>query len=82
VENAVYVRPDHHRRGIGRLLLSDQIDRARAAGHHAILALIDSDQPASIALHEALGFERVAFLREVGYKFGRWLHVVYMQRLL
>jgi phosphinothricin acetyltransferase len=82
VENAVYVRPDHHRRGIGRLLLSDQIDRARAAGHHAILALVDSDQPASIALHEALGFERVAFLREVGYKFGRWLHVVYMQRLL
>jgi len=82
VENSVYVSPDHHRRGIGRMLLADLIDRARAAGHHSILALIDAEQQPSIALHAQLGFQNVAFLREVGYKFGRWLHVSYMQRLL
>jgi phosphinothricin acetyltransferase len=82
VENSVYVAHDHLRRGVGRLLLADLIDRARAAGHHSILALIDAEQQPSIALHAQLGFQQVAFLREVGYKFGRWLHVVYMQRLL
>ena len=82
VENSIYVSPDHLRRGIGRMLLADLIDRARAAGHHSILALIDAEQQPSIALHAATGFTQVAFLREVGYKFGRWLHVSYMQRLL
>ena len=82
VEASVYVRHDAHRRGVGRALLTDLIERARAADHHTILGGASADQPASLALQEALGFERVAHLREVGYKFGRWLDVIYTQRML
>jgi phosphinothricin acetyltransferase len=82
VENSVYVAHTHHRRGIGRLLLADLIERARAAGHHTIIAGIDAEQAPSVALHAAFGFEEVAFLKEVGYKFDRWLHVRYMQLML
>jgi len=82
VENSVYVHPEAQRRGIGRALLADLIERARAAGHHTIIAGIDAEQAASVGLHEAMGFERVALLREVGFKFGRWLHVIYMQRMV
>lgn len=82
VEASVYVRHDAHRRGIGRALLADLIDRARTAGHHTILGGASADQTASLALQEALGFVPVAHLREVGYKFDRWLDVIYMQRML
>ncbi len=82
VENSVYVRADRHRRGIGRALLADLVRRATRAGHHAIIAGITADQDASIALHRALGFEPAARLREIGFKFGRWLDVVYLERLL
>ncbi len=81
VENSVYVHPAHHRRGIGRLLLSDLIERAKSVGHHTIIAGIDAEQTGSIALHEIAGFKRVAHLKDVGYKFGRWLDVIYMQRM-
>ena len=82
VENSVYVHPEQHRKGIGRALLADLIERAGALGHHTIIAGIDAEQAPSVALHQALGFERVAFLKEVGHKFGRWLHVIYMQRMV
>jgi phosphinothricin acetyltransferase len=82
VENSVYVHPEAQRRGIGRALLADLIERASALGHHTIIAGIDAEQEASVGLHAAMGFERVALLREVGFKFGRWLHVIYMQRMV
>jgi phosphinothricin acetyltransferase len=82
VENSVYVHPEAQRRGVGRALLADLIERARAVGHHTIIAGIDAEQAPSVGLHEALGFERVALLREVGFKFERWLHVIYMQRMV
>ena len=82
VENSVYVRHDHHRRGLGSLMLADSIDRARDLGHHTIIALIDAEQAGSVALHQRHGFTQVARLREVGFKFGRWLDVVYLQRML
>jgi len=82
VENSVYVHPEAQRRGIGRALLADLMERASALGHHTIIAGIDAEQEASVGLHAAMGFERVGFLREVGFKFGRWLHVIYMQRML
>jgi L-amino acid N-acyltransferase len=82
VENSVYVAPAHHRRGIGSALLADLIGRARAVGHHTIIAAIDAEQPASIAVHEKHGFARLAEFHEVGFKFGRWLHVHYMQFML
>lgn len=82
VEDSVYVRHDRHGRGAGRALLADLIERARALGHHTIIAGIAGDQRASVALHERFGFTQVACLREVGFKFDRWLDVVYLQLLL
>lgn len=82
VEASVYVRHDLHRRGIGRALLADLIERARTAGHHTIIGGTCTEQAASLALQECLGFERVACFREVGFKFGRWLDVAYMQLML
>jgi phosphinothricin acetyltransferase len=82
VENSVYVDHAHHRRGIGAAVLLDLVARARVVGHRSIVAAIDADQPASLAVHAAHGFSEVGRLAEVGYKFGRWLDVVYMQLLL
>jgi L-amino acid N-acyltransferase len=82
VENSVYVHPEHHRRGIGSRLLQELIDRARTIGHRAIIAGIDADQAASVALHDRFQFQKVGQLKQVGFKFGRWLDVVYMELLL
>jgi phosphinothricin acetyltransferase len=82
VENGVYIRHDQHRRGIGRVILLDLIARAEAIGHHTIIAGIDAEQHGSVALHAACGFEQVALMKEVGFKFDRWLHVIFMQRML
>ena len=82
VENSVYVRHDCHRRGIGTLLTLDLIDRARASGMRTIIAGIDGEQAASLALHAKLGFEKAGHLKQAGFKFGRWLDVVYMQLML
>ncbi|MCU1277804.1 MAG: phosphinothricin acetyltransferase [bacterium] len=82
VENTVYVHPERQRRGIGRALLADLIERARALGHRTIIAAISADQDASVALHRAAGFVEVARLAQVGFKFGRWLDCVYLQKML
>lgn len=82
VEASVYIRQDFQRRGIGRALMLELIERARSAGHHTILGGACTEQSASLALMESLGFERVACFREVGNKFGRWLDVAYMQLFL
>jgi L-amino acid N-acyltransferase len=82
VEDAVYVGPDCHRRGIGRALLGDLVARARTLGHHTMLAGVSAEQEASLALHLAEGFREVARMREVGFKFGKWLDVVFLQLLL
>lgn len=78
-ELSVYIRPDWHRRGVGRALVLDLLERGRAAGLHAVIGGACTEHPASIALQESLGFTHVAHFREVGYKFGRWLDVVYLQ---
>lgn len=82
VENSVFVAPGGHRRGTGRALMAALLDRARAAGKHAMVAGIEAENEASIRLHAALGFVEVARLPQVGCKFGRWLDLVYMQKLL
>jgi len=82
VENSVYVHHEFHRRGIGAALLRDLIDRARPIGHHTIIAGIDGEQTASVAVHERFGFVKVAHLKQVGFKFNRWLDVIYMQLML
>jgi len=82
VEDSVYVSHDRQRRGVGRLILVELLRLAVAHGHHTVLGGISADQEASIALHASLGFEKVSHLREVGFKFDRWLDVIWMQRML
>jgi L-amino acid N-acyltransferase YncA len=82
VELSVYLRPESCGQGLGRELLADLVARAEALGHHAILGGVSADQAASLRLHESMGFTRVAHFRETGFKFGRWLDVVYFERLL
>lgn len=82
VEDSVYLRHDRLGRGMGRALLADLCERSRSIGHHTIIAGVSADQEASVVLHEKLGFVRVAHLREVGYKFDRWLDVIYLQRMI
>lgn len=82
VENSVYVHHQHQHCGIGTLLLQELIARARALGHRAIIAAIDGEQAASVAIHARFGFEKTGRLPQVGFKFGRWLDVIYMELLL
>jgi phosphinothricin acetyltransferase len=78
-EDSIYIRPDWCRRGLGALLLADLVARATELGYHSIVAGVSSDQPGSLALHKRFGFSEVARFREVGYKFDRWLDVIYLQ---
>lgn len=83
VENSVYVRHDTMARGIGRALLAELIARCERLEIHQIIAVIgDSANHASIGLHAALGFKQVGLLPEVGFKFGRWVDSVLMQRAM
>lgn len=79
VENSVYVHHQQQRRGIGSLLMQELIIRSRSLGHRVIIAGIDGEQTASVALHTKFGFEKVGHLKQVGFKFGRWLDVIYME---
>jgi phosphinothricin acetyltransferase len=80
VEDTIYLAPGRSGRGTGRALLTEVLDRAAAAGARQSIAVIaDGGDPASQALHRALGFVEVGRLRQVGFKHGRWLDVVLMQ---
>ncbi|MBM3876437.1 MAG: N-acetyltransferase family protein [Verrucomicrobia bacterium] len=81
-ENSVYVAADKRGLGIGRMLLPPLIGAANARGFRAIIAGIDADNDVSVRLHAKFGFVEVARLRQVGFKFGRWLDVIYMELLL
>lgn len=82
VENSVYVRRDCQGKGVGRLLLTELLEAGRRHGFHAVIGRIVGGHEASIALHAACGFELVGVEREVGRKFGKWLDVAVMQRML
>lgn len=82
VEDSVYVRRDQQGRGVGRLLLAELVDVARAHGFHAVFARIVGGHESSVRLHQSVGFDVVGTEREVGRKFGRWLDVVVMELLL
>ena len=81
-ENSIYVAASSRGQGIGKLLLKPLIEAARQRALHAIIAAIDGSNAASIRLHEAFGFKKVGHLQEVGFKFDRWLDVIYMELLL
>jgi phosphinothricin acetyltransferase len=83
VENTVYVAPGFERRGLGRLLLGALIERCAALGYRRMVAVIgDSANRPSIRLHEELGFVRAGLIPSVGFKFGRWVDSVLLQRPL
>lgn len=83
VEDSIYLAPDAFGQGLGRLLLSELLARCQAWGARQMVAVIgDSANAASIGVHRALGFEQAGLLRSCGWKFGRWLDVVMMQRTL
>ncbi|MCP3905486.1 MAG: N-acetyltransferase [Planctomycetes bacterium] len=81
-EITVYVCSSHHRRGVGRALYDRLLATLRAQGYRSALGGISLPNPASIALHEAVGMERVAVLRRIGWKFDRWHDVGYWQAQL
>ena len=81
-EDSVYVAPGHHGRGVGSTLLADLLVRGKAGGLHCVIARVDSEQIASLRLHEKYGFAEAGRLREAGFKFGRWLDAVFLQKLL
>ena len=81
-ENSVYVAADMRGRGVGKLLLAPLIEGAKSRGLHAIIAVIDADNEPSLRLHAAFGFEKVGHFKQTGFKFGRWLDVVYMEKLV
>ena len=81
-EDSVYVASDRRGKGVGTLLLTPLIESARAKGLHAIIAAVDADNEPSLRLHSRFGFEKVARLPQIGFKFERWLDVVYLELLL
>lgn len=82
VEDSVYVHRAHHGTGVGTALLTELVERATAHGFHALFARIVADHTASIGLHARVGFDVVGTEREVGRKFGTWLDVTVMERIL
>jgi L-amino acid N-acyltransferase len=82
VENSLYVDSAFQRKGAGTALLASLVTAAQTAGYHTMVAGIDATNEASLALHRKAGFEPVAHFREVGWKFERWLDLVFMERML
>jgi phosphinothricin acetyltransferase len=83
VEDSIYLAPAARGRGVGRLLLAELIARCETRGARQMIAVIgDSANAGSVGIHAALGFEHSGLMRSAGWKFGRWLDVVLMQRAL
>jgi phosphinothricin acetyltransferase len=82
IEHSVHVRFDRRGQGVGRALLRELMARAAAMGKHVMVAAIDADNVASMRLHESLGFSRVGRFHEVGFKFGRWLDLEFLQFII
>jgi L-amino acid N-acyltransferase len=82
VEHSLYVAKPSRRQGVGTLLLKSTIERATSQDYHVLVGGIDSTNAVSIALHERFGFEHVATMRQVGFKFGRWLDLCFYQLTL
>jgi phosphinothricin acetyltransferase len=78
----VYLHHEWRGKGVGSLVLAELLRLAKEIGHHTVLGGADSEQVGSIALHVKFGFEKAAHYREVGFKQGRWLDVIWMQKML
>ncbi len=82
VEHSVYANKNFIGKGIGNMLLTELIALAKNQGLHTMIGVIDSENESSIAFHEKFGFEKAGFIKESGFKFNRWLHSVFMQKIL
>ncbi len=82
VEHSVHVRADCRGRGVGGAMMLPLIARATALGKHVMIAGVDAANADSLRFHERLGFVEVAHFREVGFKFGRWLDLKFLQKML
>ena len=80
VEHTIHVRESHWRTGVGRALIEALCQRAAAAGKRAMVAAVASENTGSIRFHERCGFVEVARMPDIGFKFGRWLTLVLLQR--
>ena len=81
-ELSVHVREDRWGQGVGRMLMESLVERARGAGIHVLVAAIDAENHESLRFHERLGFVEVARMPQTGQKFGRWLDLVLVQRMV
>ncbi|QBZ98639.1 GNAT family N-acetyltransferase [Flavobacterium sangjuense] len=82
VEHSVYVTPNEHGKGIGKVILQSLIDLAKKQKLHTMIGVIDAENESSIAFHEQYGFKTVGIIKDSGFKFDRWLHSVIMQLML
>ena len=82
VEHSVYANKNAIGKGIGKLLLNELIERAKKQNLHTMIGVIDSENTNSIDFHKKFGFEEVGFIKESGFKFNRWLHSVFVQKML
>ena len=82
VEHSVYAHPNHIGKGIGKLIMESLLDLAKAQKLHTMIGVIDSENQSSIDFHEKFGFEIVGTIKDSGFKFDRWLHSVFMQKMI
>lgn len=82
VEHSVYVAQNHYGKGIGKLLMDELIRLARAQNLHVMIGAIDASNAESIAFHKKFGFTESGVIHQAGFKFGRWLDLLFMQLIL
>jgi phosphinothricin acetyltransferase len=82
VEHSVYAHPNHIGKGIGKLILENLIHLAKAKKLHTMIGVIDAENQSSIEFHKKFGFEIAGTIKDSGFKFDRWLHSVFVQKML
>jgi len=82
MEHTVILSPDAHGGGVGRALMTAIEDHARATGAHSMMAGVSAENGAGVAFHKAVGYEHVGHVKQAGFKFGRWMDLILLQKML
>lgn len=82
VEHSIYAHPNHIGKGIGKMIMENLLHLAKDQKLHTMIGVIDSENQSSIDFHEKFGFEIVGTIKDSGFKFERWLHSVFMQKMI